>query len=96
VCCGRQVISHYVEAEKAAAAAAVTAGPLADLQQQLEAAHAQLAEARGTVKQMKLERQEEVTRFEEGLHRCGIAAVSRCECRFVQVCCMSYAGRVVL
>eukprot|EP00775_Hariotina_reticulata_P004489 gene4489-4742_t len=74
-----QVITGHLEAERAAAATAVTGGPLADLQQQLEAAHAQLAEASGTIKQMKLERQEEVTRFEDGLHRARAEAADGAE-----------------
>lgn len=50
-------------------AASMRAGPIADLTQQLEVAHAALAEATGTIKQMKTERQEEINRFELGINR---------------------------
>lgn len=64
-----QAISSHVESEKAAVSAALRAGPLAELQQQLDAVRGQLAEATGTIRQMKLQKQEELSRFEDGLHR---------------------------
>lgn len=64
-----QAISSHVEAEKAGVSAALRAGPLAELQQQLDAVRGQLADATGTIRQMKLDRQEEASRFEDSLRR---------------------------
>lgn len=64
-----QAIKAHVEAEKALLADSLKIGPMAELRSQLHDAEARLAEATGTIQQMRHERQEEAARFEDGLHR---------------------------
>ncbi|KAF6266081.1 hypothetical protein COO60DRAFT_642348 [Scenedesmus sp. NREL 46B-D3] len=64
-----EAIKVHVESEKSLLADSINSGPVAELQGRLHEAEAQLAEATGTVQQMRHGRQEDAVRFEEGLIR---------------------------
>ncbi|WIA16070.1 hypothetical protein OEZ85_012795 [Tetradesmus obliquus] len=64
-----EAIKVHVESEKALLADSINSGPVAELQGRLHEAEARLAEAAGTITQMRHERQEDAARFEEGLVR---------------------------
>lgn len=64
-----EAIKVHVESEKALLADSINSGPVAELQGRLHEAEARLAEASGTITQMRHERQEDAARFEEGLVR---------------------------